>query len=304
MREEFVNLGQVELCYERFGDPDDPTVLLVMGLGTQMLAWHEEFCEQLVERGFQVIRYDNRDVGRSTHFRSVSPPRPFELARRRPRQLAYTLADMAGDAAGLLDHLELDAAHLVGASMGGMIAQTLAAREPARVRSLVSVMSNTGSLRSGQPAFRVYPHFLRRPERGLDAYAERAVALFRVIGSPEFPMDEDEVRAVVARSFERGGGDLAGTMHQLGAILAAGNRTAELRRIEAPTLVIHGTKDRMIPASGGKATARAIPGARLMLIDGMGHDLPRALWPRLADAIAEHALTAEAPADQPVRVAA
>jgi pimeloyl-ACP methyl ester carboxylesterase len=185
-----------------------------------------------------------------------------------------------------------------------MIAQTLAAREPAWVRSLVSIMSNTGSLRSGQPAFRVLPHFLRRPGRGPDAIAERAVSLFRVIGSPDFPIDEEEIRATVARSFERGGGDIAGTMRQLAAILAAGNRTAELRRIEAPTLVIHGSKDRMIPASGGRATARAIPGARLLLIEGMGHDLPRALWPRLADAIAGHALAAEIRASGPVAAAA
>ena len=293
MDERFSQVGDVELCFEEFGARSDPTVLLIMGLGTQMIAWDEEFCAELVERGFHVVRYDNRDVGRSTHFRNVRPPPPQALARRRPGRVAYTLADMAGDAAGLLDHLGIEAAHVVGASMGGMIAQTLAARHPQRVRSLVSIMSTTGSLRYGQASFRIYPFFLRRPERDLDALTERAVGLFRVIGSPEFATDEDKLREMVSRSYERGGGDIAGTMRQLAAIIAGGNRTRELARIKAPTLVIHGTKDRMIRVSGGKATARAIPGARLMLIKGMGHDLPRALWPRFADAIAEHARAAK-----------
>jgi pimeloyl-ACP methyl ester carboxylesterase len=292
MDEQFAELGDVTLCYETFGDREDPAVLLIMGLGTQMIAWHEDFCRALADRGFFVIRYDNRDVGRSTRFDLVRPPRLNELIRRRPRELAYTLADMADDAARLLDHLGIERAHVVGASMGGMIAQLVAVRHPQRTQSLVSMMSSTGSRLSGQPALRIYPYFMRRPPAGKDAFIERMVRLFRVIGSPGFAFEEERIRELAARSFDRGV-DAAGTARQLAAILVDRSRKKRLRRITAPTLVIHGSKDRMIGRSGGKATARAIPGARLMLIDGMGHDLPRALFPRLVDAIAEHAARAE-----------
>jgi pimeloyl-ACP methyl ester carboxylesterase len=291
MNEQFAKVGEVELCYETFGDPSDPTVLLIMGLGTQMIAWHEDFCAALVERGFHVIRYDNRDVGRATHFDDVPPPTLGQIVRRRPRRLAYTLADMADDGAGLLEQLGIDAAHVVGASMGGMIAQTLAARRPEHVRSLVSIMSSTGSRISGQPALRVYPYFMRRPAKSKEAFVERLVKLFRVVGSRGFEQDEQWLREVAARSFDRGS-DFAGTARQLGAILVSGHRAADLRRITAPTVVIHGTDDRLIRPSGGRATARAIPGARLVMIEGMGHDLPRGAWPRIVDAIAENAARA------------
>jgi pimeloyl-ACP methyl ester carboxylesterase len=289
--ERFATVGDVELCYETFGDPGDPTMLLIMGLGTQMIAWHEEFCRALVERGYFVIRYDNRDSGRSTHFDSVPPPTPGELLRRRIRRPAYKLADMAGDAGGLLDHLDIGAAHVVGASMGGMIAQTLAARHPERVLSLASIMSNTGSRWSGQAAVRVWPLLLRRPKAGKEAFVERIVKVFRAVGSPGFPTDEAWVREMAALGFDRGA-DYAGTARQLDAIIASGHRIADLRRISAPTLVIHGTADKLISPSGGRATARAIPGARLMRIEGMGHDLPRGAWPRIINAIAENAARA------------
>jgi pimeloyl-ACP methyl ester carboxylesterase len=288
MNEEFATIGDVELCYERFGDPADPAVLLVMGLGTQMIAWHEDFCGMLVDRGFHVIRFDNRDCGRSTRFDSVPPPGIVELLRRRPRRLAYTLDDMADDAAGLLEHLEIERAHVVGASMGGMIAQVLAARRPERVASLVSIMSSVGSRWSGQPAFRVYPLLLRPLPRDRDAYIKAAEKVFRVIGSPGFPRDEAQVRDLLGRSYDRGL-TAAGTGRQMAAILASGNRTAALRRITAPTLVIHGTADKLVSVSGGRATARAIPGARLMVIEGMGHDLPRGAWPRFVEGIAANA---------------
>ena len=181
--ERFCDLGDVTLCYETFGDPAQPTVLLIMGLGTQMVAWHEDFCGRLADRGFHVIRFDNRDVGRSTSFDHAKPPTRGEIIRRRPRVPAYTLSDMAGDAAGLLDHLDVDAAHVVGASMGGMIAQTLAAEHPDRVLSLVSIMSNTGSLWNGQPALRLYPFLLRQPPREKEAYLDAMVLLFGAIGS-------------------------------------------------------------------------------------------------------------------------
>jgi pimeloyl-ACP methyl ester carboxylesterase len=293
MNEEFATIGDVELCYERFGDPADPAVLLVMGLGTQMIAWHEDFCGMLVDRGFHVIRFDNRDCGRSTRFDSVPPPGIVELLRRRPRRPAYTLDDMADDAAGLLEHLEIERAHVVGASMGGMIAQVLAARRPERVASLVSIMSSVGSRWSGQPAFRVYPLLLRPLPRDRDAYIKAAEKVFRVIGSPGFPRDQAEIRDLLGRSYDRGL-TAAGTGRQMAAIIASGNRTPTLRRITAPTLVIHGTADKLVSVSGGRATARAIPGARLMVIEGMGHDLPRGTWPRLVEGIAANANAAQA----------
>jgi pimeloyl-ACP methyl ester carboxylesterase len=288
----FTKVGDVELCYETFGDPGDPAILLIMGLGTQMIGWHEDFCRELVDRGFFVIRFDNRDSGRSTHFESVRPPTPGQLVRRRISNPAYRLTDMANDAAGLLDALDVEAAHVVGASMGGMIAQTLAARHPQRVLSLTSIMSNTGSRWSGQAALRLWPFFLRRTKGGKEAFVERIVKVFEAIGSPGFPIDREWLRGMAALSFERGA-DEASTARQLGAILASGNRTADLRRISAPTLVIHGQADLLVRPSGGRATARAIPGARLLPIEGMGHDLPRDAWPRIIDATAQNAARAE-----------
>jgi pimeloyl-ACP methyl ester carboxylesterase len=288
MNEQFATVGDVELCYETFGSPEDPALLLVMGLGTQMLGWHEDFCRELVSRGFFVIRYDNRDCGRSTHFDGVPPPSVGEILRRRPRHVAYTLSDTASDAAGLLDHLGIDAAHVAGASMGGMIAQTLAAERPERVRTLASIMSSTGSRWTGQPRPRAYSVILRRPPRDRDGYVEALVNVFGVIGSPGFDRDVEGLRDMVAQSFDRGV-SAAGTGRQLAAILATGHRAAALRRIQAPTVVIHGAADRLISPSGGRATARAIPGAKLVLIRGMGHDLPRGAWPDIVEAIAQNA---------------
>jgi pimeloyl-ACP methyl ester carboxylesterase len=210
----------------------------------------------------------------------------------------YTLEDMADDAAGLLDALGIERAHVVGASMGGMIAQSLAARHPARVASLVSIMSTTGNRFKGQPAFRVYPALLARPPRTKEESVERITRLFKVIGSPAFEHDELELREMVTLSWDRGPSP-AGPGRQLAAIIASGDRTPDVRRISAPTLVIHGTKDRLVRPSGGRATARAIPGARLLMIHGMGHDLPRGAWPRLLDAITENAARAADPSEQP-----
>jgi pimeloyl-ACP methyl ester carboxylesterase len=291
--EQFCDVGRgVTLCYETFGDSEQPTALLVMGLGTQMVAWHESFCRQLADRGLHVVRFDNRDIGRSTHMQGP-PPTLAQILRRSRRVAHYTLADMADDAAGLLEQLGLAPAHVIGASMGGMIAQTLAARHPQCVRSLTSIMSNTGSRFSGQPALRVYPIFLRRAPVPRDAYIAHMEALFAAIGSPGLPRDPDDIREIAATSYDRDR-DPVSPLRQLAAILAAGDRTRELHRITAPTLVIHGTRDRLVAPSGGRATARAISGARLMMVPGMGHDMPRAAWPRLIDAIAEHATRAQA----------
>jgi pimeloyl-ACP methyl ester carboxylesterase len=292
MAEEFSDIGGgIRLCYERFGNESDPPLLLIMGLGTQMIGWPDEFCDQLAARGFHVVRFDNRDIGRSTRIHGA-PPTSRQLLTRKINPVLYDLGDMAGDAAGLMRKLEIAPAHIVGASMGGMIAQTLAARRPETVRSLLSIMSNTGNRWKGQPAFGIYRYLLRRAPTDREGSVEYTTRVFEAIGSRGLPFDKDRVRDMVARSYDRGH-DPAGPGRQLGAIIASGDRTAELRTIRAPTLVIHGSKDKMVAKSGGIATAKAIPGARLKIVEGMGHDLPEAAWPQLVDAIAGHAHAAD-----------
>jgi pimeloyl-ACP methyl ester carboxylesterase len=283
----------IEVAYETFGDPADPTVLLVMGLGVQMLGWDEGFCELLVERGFHVVRFDNRDVGRSTKIEGGPRANLMAAMAGDAGSASYTLDEMADDCAGLLDHLDVEVANLVGASLGGMVAQTMAVRHPRRVLSLVSMMSTTGDPAVGQPHPEALPSLLTRPPADREEYVEFAVQAFRVIGSPGFDADEGALRQRAGASFERGYHP-DGTARQLLAILASGDRTEALRRLDLPTLVIHGTNDPLIDPSGGKATAAAIPGARLELIEGMGHDLPRELWPRFVDLIADNAARARA----------
>jgi pimeloyl-ACP methyl ester carboxylesterase len=293
--EERCAVGDLELCYERFGDPADPALLLVMGLATQMLGWHEDFCTALTDRGFHVIRFDNRDIGRSSRLTHLPPPTLRQLLRRDRNAAGYTLDDMADDTAGLLDQLGIERAHVAGASMGGMIAQSFAIRHPDRVLSLASIMSNTGGRWKGQPALRIYPLFLRRAPHGRDGYVEHTVRLFRTIGSPGFERDDDELREIAGRGYDRGV-DAAGAARQLAAIVAASDRTAALEGLAVPAVVVHGSADPMINPSGGRATARAIPGARMVSIEGMGHDLPRGAWPQILDAITENAARAGEPA--------
>src|SRR3989440_6800171 len=288
-------VGDVQLCYETFGDPRDPAMLLVMGLATQMLGWHEDFCATLAARGFHIIRFDNRDVGRSTKLAHLRAPSLRQLALRDRRAAGYSLADMADDAMGLLDHLGIARAHVIGASMGGMIAQTIAIRHPDRVLSLASIMSNTGARLSGQPAPRVLPTFLKPAPRGREAYVEHAARMYALIGSPGFDRDEAELRERLGRAYDRGI-DPAGTARQLAAIVTGRDRAPQLRKLDVPTVVIHGTADKLVNPSGGRATAKAIPGARLVTIDGMGHDLPRGAWPQIVDAIAENAARTAEPA--------
>ena len=294
MPEAVVRVGDVDLCYETFGERDDPALLLVMGLATQMLGWHEEFCAALAARGFFVVRFDNRDVGRSTALNHLPAPTTVQLLRRDKRAAAYTIDDMAGDAVGLLDHLEIERAHVVGASMGGMIAQALAAHHRERVLSLASIMSNTGARRTGQPKLAAYRVLLGRPPADREGYIEHTVKLEKIIGSPGFEQDEAALRRLAGRSFDRGRNP-AGTLRQLAAVVASGDRTELLRGITAPTVVIHGDADPLVQPSGGRATAEAIPGARLVIIPGMGHDLPRGAWPQIIDAIAENAARAGHP---------
>jgi pimeloyl-ACP methyl ester carboxylesterase len=295
MPESTCRVGDVDIAYETFGDPADPALLLVMGLATQMVAWHDDFCAELAGRGFHVIRFDNRDVGRSTAMRHLPVPKLRQLALRSAQAAGYTLSDMAGDAVGLLDQLEIERAHVVGASMGGMIAQTIAIEHPYRVLSLASIMSNTGARWSGQPQLATYRVLLGRPPQERDAFIDHVLKVYKMIGSPGFDRDEDDLRRIAALSYDRGRNP-AGSGRQLAAIVASGDRTERLKALRVPTVVIHGTKDRLVNPSGGRATARAIPGARLVTIEGMGHDLPRGTWPRMIEAIAQNAARAGEPA--------
>jgi pimeloyl-ACP methyl ester carboxylesterase len=274
----------VELAYETFGERSGPPVLLIMGLGTQMLGWPDELCRLLAGRGLHVIRFDNRDVGLSTHLHDA--PRADVLAAFAgdTSSASYRLADMAADTAGLLDGLRLDSAHVVGASMGGMIGQTLAIERPERVRSLTSIMSTTGDRSVGTPTKAAAAVLLAPPAGDRHGAVERAVEAYRVIGSPGFQFDEAAVRDRAGRAHDRAY-DAPGVARQLVAVLASGDRTARLRELHVPALVIHGSDDPLVHVSGGRATAAAIPGAELVVLDGMGHDLPRELWPELADRI-------------------
>jgi pimeloyl-ACP methyl ester carboxylesterase len=285
--EKVLNVGPsgIEVTYERFGDVQAPPVLLIMGVGAQMLGWNEGFCDELVARGLQAIRFDNRDVGLSSHFPDAPAPDLAAALSGDTSSASYTLSDMAADTIGLLDALGLDSAHIVGASMGGMIAQTIAIEHPDRVRSLTSMMSTTGDRSVGQPKPQALGALAGPRPRSRDDVMNRAVAAFRVVGSPGFKLDEDEVRERAGRSYDRAY-DPLGVARQAVAVIASGDRTARLRTVDVPTLVIHGADDLMCDVSGGRATADAIPGAELVVIDGMGHDLPRALWPQIASLIA------------------
>jgi pimeloyl-ACP methyl ester carboxylesterase len=275
----------IELAYETFGDPGDPPVVLVMGLATQMIAWPDELCEALAGHGHFVVRFDNRDTGGSTHLHDMPPPRPVDVMLRR-RRPPYTIGDMARDVTGLLDGLGLDRVHLVGASMGGFIAQTVALEHAERVRTLTLMMTSTGSRLVGKAKPGIYPRLLRpRVSADRSAAVSAAVEVFRLIGSRGFAFDEEYLRDLAGRSFDRAH-DPAGSLRQLAAVLAQPNRTAELHRIAAPTLVIHGLHDPLVAPSGGLAVAKAIPDSRFVGFSGMGHDLPRPLWPEFVREIA------------------
>jgi pimeloyl-ACP methyl ester carboxylesterase len=287
MSESFARVGDLEICFETFGDAADPAVLLIMGLGTQMVAWHDDFCAELAGRGFFVIRHDNRDIGRSTRLSQFEPPPLWKLAMR-DRNAPYTLADMAGDSLGVLDHLGIERAHIVGASMGGMIAQTIAIRHPERALSLVSIFSNTGGFWTGQPALSMYAVLLRPAPRDRERFINHAVAMFEKIGGKGYEPGVEDLRSIAERSYDRGH-DPAGPARQLAAIVADRDRSPQLRRLTLPTTVIHGTQDRLVRPSGGRATAHAVPGARLLELPGMGHGLPRGAWPQILGAIEETA---------------
>jgi len=294
----------VTLEYESLGDPADPAIVLIMGLGMQLVAWPDALCRALVAAGFRVVRFDNRDCGLSSRVRgrrSMGPLLALAAARLGlPVRPPYTLEDMARDAVGLMDGLRIASAHVVGASMGGMIAQVLAARFPERVLSLTSIMSSSGNRRVSRPGRRALGILLRRPPASADAEAIVAhlVEVFSVIGSPGYPTERRELRERLGRSVRRAY-DPAATGRQLVAIIAAGDRRRLLRRITAPTLVIHGADDPLVPVAAGQDTARNIAGATLRVVEGMGHDLPDGLLPTLAAAIVAHCRASVAPARRP-----
>lgn len=278
----------IELAYQELGDPAGEPLVLVMGLATQMIAWDERFCAMLAERGFRVVRFDNRDIGRSTRIDSAGVPSRVDMTIGRRASAPYLLRDLARDTVGLMDHLGIESAHVVGASMGGMIAQTTAIEHPRRVRSLVSIMSTTGSRRTGLPSLKAFGVLFGKPPREREEAIERAVNVFRVIGSPAYPFEEQRVREIAGRSFDRGHSG-AGVARQLHAITASGDRTRALNGVRVPTTVIHGDRDVLVRPAGGRATARAIPGARLRMIEGMGHDLPPQLWATFVEEISANA---------------
>jgi pimeloyl-ACP methyl ester carboxylesterase len=291
----------IEIAYQEIGDPGGEPLLLIMGLATQMLAWDEELCAMLAERGFRVVRFDNRDIGHSTKLEAAGVPKRTDMLLGRRRTAPYLLRDMAEDTVGLMDHLEIESAHLVGVSMGGMIAQTTAIRRPERVRSLVSMMSSTGNRWLGIPSWKAFGTLFASPGAGRDAAIERTVRTFRTIGSPGYPMDEARFRKLAAASYERSH-DRAGVARQLHAVTASGDRTAALERLRLPATVLHGGSDPLIRPIAGRAAARAIRDSRLHVFEGMGHDLPPELWPEFANEIAATAARAGAPvrATQPV----
>ena len=287
-----VDAGQVTLAYETFGSPDHPPLVLVMGVATQMLGWPDGFCQQLADAGFHVVRFDNRDIGLSTHLDDAELPELDLLAFGGAAEAPYRLADMADDTAGLLDALGLDRVHLVGLSMGGMIAQEVALRHGDRLLSLTSIMS-TPSANVGEPRPEALAALLSPSATTAEEAADQAVATYRVIGSPGYPLDEAWVRGMAEEAFRRSN-DPKGVVRQFAAILASPDRRPGLRDITVPTLVLHGEADPLIQLEGGQATAEVVPRARLVTYPGMAHDLPEPLWPDLVGEIAQHARLAAA----------
>jgi pimeloyl-ACP methyl ester carboxylesterase len=277
----------IELAYQELGDPDGEPMVLVMGLGTQMIHWPEGFCELLAERGFRLIRFDNRDIGHSSVIDAPAPSRTAMLLGLR-RRLAYTLDQMADDVAGLIEYLEISPAHVVGVSQGGMIAQVLGYRHSDLVRSLGLIMTGSGKRVASLPRLRALGTLMRELPDDRDAYIDALMKVFAVIGSPGYPDDRESLRRLIAEGFDRSHNP-AGTARQLHAITASGDRTRELRTVRAPTVVIHGTRDPLVRPAAGRALAKAIPGARLEMIEGMGHDLPPALWERIVGLLADNA---------------
>ena len=282
----------IDICYEIFGDANAEPMMLIMGLGAQMIHWDDDFCRQLAACGFRVIRFDNRDIGKSSKMSGGKRLTAVELLKLRflkiPVAAPYRLRDMAEDTIALMDHLRVRSAHIVGASMGGMIAQEIAINFSERVRSLTSIMSTTGNPRIPPPTREATAVLMAPPPTSKEEYFARFAQTWKILRAGSFPEEEALDPARAARSWERGLNP-PGVGRQLRAILASGSRKERLRFVKAPTLVIHGTVDPLVHPQGGKDTAASIPGAKLVMIEGMGHALPMRMWPQIIGAIAEHA---------------
>ena len=283
--EKLAEANGLTLCYQTFGAPADPPMVMVMGLGAQMILWDDAFCQSLAERGFFVVRFDNRDIGKSTRIAAPPPDLGQVMAGLKP---PYNLDDMARDTVGLMDALGLKRAHLVGASMGGMIAQVVAIQFPERVMSLTSIMSTTGERGLPPPKPEVWAAMTAPPPLTAEAFIEANVRVAELLRGYADAEEEARARTRSARAAARGLNP-AGGARQLAAIITSGDRRTALAAIKMPVLVIHGVNDPLVPVEGGKATARAIPGAKLLLLERMGHTLPRAVWPAIIDAVAVHA---------------
>lgn len=291
-----VHCNGIDICYEEQGSKDGDPLLMVMGIGTQLIHWPDEFCDMLVERGFRLIRFDNRDMGLSTRLEWLGVPSIGPMFMRAAIGLRvtppYYLDDMADDSVAILDALEIESAHVFGVSMGGMIAQTAAIRHPDRIRTLTSLMSTTGQRYYGQP--RAYRALLGRMPRDREGAIRRGIKLFNALVGPGYPLDEVRCRELLERSLDRCPANPEGFKRQFAAILGSGNRVKALRQLKLPTLVMHGTADPLIPIAAGKATAAAIPGAEFLPIEGLGHQMPEKAWPIFVDALVKHAQASSA----------
>ena len=294
--ERLAEVGDVSLCYQEMGDAEGEPIVLVMGLGTQMIHWEDGFCGLLAREGFRVIRFDNRDVGRSTRL-DGAPPGRLAMLSGLPMSLAYTLDDMADDTAGLIEALGLDSAHVAGASMGGMIAQVLGYRRPERVRSLALIMTGSGKRIASLPRLRALGTLMREAPRDRERYADHIGKVFKAIGSPAFPDQQERIRGHALAAYDRGH-SRAGVARQLHAITASGDRSRRLAQVRARTVVVHGAEDPLVRPAAGRSVAEAIPGARLVMVPGMGHDLPPQVWPVIAAEIVANARD-EQPAAEP-----
>jgi pimeloyl-ACP methyl ester carboxylesterase len=282
----------IDICYEIFGDPNAEPLVLIMGLAGQMVQWDDGFCEQLAARGFRVIRFDNRDIGQSSKLSGAGRLTRWEMLKMRflniPPEAPYTLSDMARDTISLLDVLGIRSAHIVGASMGGMIAQEIAINFPERVRSLISIMSTTGDPDLPQPSDQAVALLTEPQPRSRDKFIARFKRNAKVLRAGRFPRDEALDRSRAERVFARGLNP-SGVGRQIRAVLASGSRKEQLAKVRAPTLVIHGTADPLVDPKAGQDTAASIPGAKLMIVQGMGHAIPTLMWPEIIDAIDKHA---------------
>jgi len=288
-----VPVNGIEIVYDTFGGRSAAPMLLVMGLGAQMIAWDDDFCQELAALGYWVIRFDNRDVGLSTRLDEAGiPDIPAMMQAQmggQPLETTYTLRDMADDAVGLLESIGAESAHVIGVSMGGMIVQDMVIHHPERVRTMTSIMSSTGNPALPPPQSEAMAVLLETPPAGRSAHIENSVESSKVLGGTVLPFDEVRVRERAGRAFDRGLSP-AGTARQLAAVLASGSRKEALKSVTVPSLVIHGNADPLVPVEGGLDTAEAIPGAELLIIEGMGHDLPPAIWSQVMDAIVRHAV--------------